>query len=152
MRLRLVELETAKLAHEIGFDVEVEDYYAIANYDDLFQKNDVFLNNDVGCYTNWNSGKYDDLCTHYSAPTQELLRKWIRDTYDIEIVITPMGSSHKNNKIYEVFIHDYCNSKNYIDKVGEPISSLQRIKLYEDALEAGLKETLRLLINGDIVC
>ena len=68
MELQKITLETAKLAREKGFDLEVQWSFTDGNdQPDFFDDPE-----------NWN--EYED---NFSAPTQELLRLWLRKKHNI---------------------------------------------------------------------
>lgn len=69
-----------------------------------------------------------------STPTQSLLQKWLRDTHDIHIEITHW----EDNKWSAILVHDkYPVEEDEYEAFGE--------ETYEDALEIGLYEALKLL-------
>jgi len=63
------------------------------------------------------------------APTQSLLQKWLREVHNIDIVI-----HHINTNKFESFIYRNISHK-----------KVCRGKSYEDALEIGLQEGLKLI-------
>ena len=72
--------------------------------------------------------------SHYAKPTQSLLAKWLREEYNIDINII---TKHKDlGKFYGGFI-DTNN------KINKSIGS--NYKTYEEALEIGLQEALKLI-------
>ena len=137
MKEQLVNFETAKLAKEKGFDEEVRDSY---------HKVEGWLH-DNDYPDTWNS------LGAVSAPTQSLLQKWLRDTHSIEV--QPMCCYHyqlrkqyhlgimfinKENKVHTMIINETDKS---LDTVNRYYSS------YEEALEEGLYEALKLIKNED---
>ena len=66
----------------------------------------------------------------YVAPTQSSLQKWLREEKDIIVIID--FDYIKKRYSYSIF-SSFCVNKNY------------RGNTYEDALEAGLEESLRLI-------
>ena len=71
--------EVAKLAKEKGFDVPTFGYYRIATED--WYRTDV--------YDDWN-----DSTIRYSAPTQSLLQRWLREEKNIHIEIIATASGY----------------------------------------------------------
>ena len=65
-----------------------------------------------------------------SAPTQSLLAKWLREKHNIHLI------AYKNINIDG---YDWC----YITTDG--ITNINSYKTYEEALEAGLQEALKLI-------
>ena len=122
-----INFETAKLAKEKGFPQEPNrltiPYY---NYKGEF-KGDVtdFLRKYL---------KKEDTSNveSVSAPTQSLLAKWLREKHNIHLI------AYKNINIDG---YDWC----YITTDG--ITNINSYKTYEEALEAGLQEALKLINN-----
>ena len=121
MEETLISLETAKLAKKCKFNVPCKKYYLegvlIDEWGALIS-NDALLKDD-----------------NYSAPTQALLAKWLRDLYHLHITI--FSQSQKSWQFH----------------ITEPHQSLEETKLYEDygsyeeALEDALKESLVIIIK-----
>ena len=163
MKDELISFETAKLAKEKRFDVETlyfyckkglvgkmelrDDYDHLANYDK--QIIDYFSG-----YYNWNSLPKDNrmhMITSFSesneyyyqvicsAPTQSLLQKWLREKHNIQINIFAEWNK-KRNKV------TFCN---YIISLEGNMAGLHYVMsgfdTYEEALEAGLLEALKLI-------
>ena len=124
MKEQLISFETAKLAKEKNCKIETEIGYDLSGY--LIKKRSLLFIN---------------------APTQSLLQKWLREKYDIEINITRMppeaikSSFNKDNKRikkYNMWVWN-LNGNPRIEN-----SSLF-FDNYEEALEAGLQEALKLI-------
>ena len=117
-----VSFETAKLAKEKGFDEEFENMHVWNNF-----KGEIL--EDVSGYNMKNShlGK-----NSYSAPTQSLLARWLREKYSKNVYVV-MSITEK----YIFWVQD--------------IHSLVKVKTtdlydtYEEAMEAGLQEALKLI-------
>ena len=120
MTNKLVSLETAKLAKKLGFD-EICSYGYNQVTDGLINMN------------NLNS---EDILT--SAPTQSLLQKWLRETHKIRVFVEQSVQG-----IFKYTIHKW----NYDNSVGkwQRISHPNSYNTYEEALEAGLQEALKLI-------
>lgn len=124
-----ITFETAKLAKEKGFPQEPNrrkvPYY---NYKGEF-------NGDVTDFLRKYLREEDTSDVEsVSAPTQSLLAKWLREEHNIDINII---AKHKDlGKFYGGFI-DTNN------KINESIGS--NYKTYEEALEIGLQEALKLI-------
>ena len=121
-----VTFETAKLAKEKGFYQEPNrrkvPYY---NYKGEFK----------GDVSDWRIRKYirgEDTSDieFVSAPTQSLLAKWLREEHNIHLI------AYKNINIDG---YDWC----YITTDG--ITNINSYKTYEEALEIGLQEALKLI-------
>ena len=118
MKEKIITFETAKLAKDKGFEVEVTSYYKEAFPENL-------MIHGIKC----NFNKYVELCC--SAPTQSLLQKWLREKHNLDILITKPENSYWDVYIWgetrELFFPNEC------------------AKSYEEALEKGLKNALNLI-------
>ena len=116
MEDKLIEYSTAKLAKEKGFN--------ITNRNSYDENTGLMLPLDTygHCYT------LEGTCP---APTQSLLQKWLRDKYEIIICIIFELDS------YEILIDNKHNTGSF--QVGNVY------KTYEEALEVGLQEALKLI-------
>lgn len=125
MTEQLVTINTAKLAKENGFD-----WKCMSQFNDDGTREDPEF--DYGSpYMNFNSWSI-------SAPPQSLLQKWLRDVHRIHIEIkTPDDSTEKWHPSVHI-IHEWGNKSN----------SNQEFYSYEQALEAGLVEALKLIDNN----
>ena len=121
MKEAYVSYKTAKLLKEKGFDWEVRSLYG--NYQQ-----------DLG-FSSWsnNYNAYDDL---YSAPTQQMACRWLREEKGIHIYSIPVAGFS-----YVVSVYLEQGNKRY-DKI------LLRTgrHAYEDAVEAALEYVLKNLI------
>ena len=159
MEDQLITFETAKLAKEKGFDIHTLDYYF---EDGEFRRNELTGTN--GYYgeeysfsyeeflENWNdkfvTKKNGDRCLGcdksknyfetYSAPTQSLLQRWLRKKHNIHIC---------NNLHYMV----NGGIAGYLVDISSPYDLFKSILVegqsYEQALEKGLQEALKLINN-----
>lgn len=144
MELKVIDFETAKLAKEVGFDEETLHFYVKPNSKmfgvDEQGRTFPIKNIPKKLYT---VGKHATL-NHknvYSAPTQELLRKFLRTKYNIDIHI-------KSHQYEESDTKDYFTEVRFWNE--SPSNDCLRIGIYdsyEQALEAGLKEALKYLLN-----
>lgn len=125
MEEQLITFETAKLAKEKGFDIKVETFY-------MGDSEENFLHN-AGKKDNWNNHKCllneSELSNDYSAPTQSLLQKWLREEHGIDVYCMPVGD----------------DSYKWYNNIASHNPVLTGT--YEEALEVGLQEALK-LING----
>lgn len=126
MEDKLVSYKTAKLAKEKGFNWKVFSYY----------KSEMSLFNIFPDYEqdidNWNNITFYINC--YSAPTQSLLQKWLREKHSIHINIGTIAFNRGINKMPN---YGYCisSTKNHNKKITN----------YEEALEEGLYEALKFI-------
>jgi hypothetical protein len=164
MEEQLISLETAKLTKEKGFKISTQkayindilfinfessdgnerDYYFDADdfYNNWNKKNWVFNLNGGECFgCKLDNKRYFEA---YSAPTQSLLQKWLREEMDMWVTIIFNGITYSIS-IYgrytpdeeEIEISD-TGSLNFEDKY---------FLRYEQALEEGLQEALKLITN-----
>jgi hypothetical protein len=121
----LISFETAKLAKEKGFNIPTETCW-IETTSSLFKSPFHTIRNKVGYIT--------EGCDYINEPTQSLLQKWFREEHKIDIWVL----YNDNRAAYPYFWE--LNSKN-----GEYKYSKKGFKTYEEALEQGLIEALKLL-------
>lgn len=117
MTEEFVTLETAKLLKEKGFR---EDCMAFYTKDGLFKCN---------AYINTNVLKLP-------SPTQSIAHKWLRETKNLHIEISYMYGDY--------WIYDILTIPNH-DLVGLSDRPIIHYDTYEEALEAGLQEALKLI-------
>jgi hypothetical protein len=128
---QLISFETAKLAKEKGFN---QNPYKTANaYGPEFTN---------GSSIKLRSSSYFITITAV-APTQSLLQKWLREKHDIHIIVKVFWDSKTNNRTYAADIY----------KIGDkPIMRKRKVELtYEEALEQGLQEALK-LVTIKLIC
>jgi hypothetical protein len=144
MQEKLITFETAKSAKEKGFCIELYDfYYQNKSNAKPYVTQGIEYQSDRNCKWDWNlNGGESGMLTkiipypndtsgiYYSAPTQSLLQKWLREVHNIEVFV----KSEWKNKTKIGF---YFGCENIYSK---PI-----YKNYEEALEAGLQEALKLI-------
>ena len=134
MKEELISFETAKLAKERGFEEfvsycyleneELYGTYSLMNEDDSAFI-DIMDGNEL---ENHNSSDFD----RYSAPTQSLLQKWLREKHHLIITVAyqyEYDSTPYSYWIYKKFQSLWVNDLN----------------TYEEALELGLQEALKLI-------
>jgi hypothetical protein len=151
MQEQLITFETAKLAKEKNFEIGVNQSYIIYkesyNYDDDPNHRESYKVNDVEINSHYHVNNYkgidlsNELYEAYSAPTQSLLQKWLREVHGI---ITQVECNYWdeingwNTYSVTVFIP---NSGNVL----EDNETFSFYKTYEEALEVGLQEALKLI-------
>jgi hypothetical protein len=133
MKEQLITFQTAKLAKEKGFDEIVDKIYMTNHTVEVL-------------FENINTLKHSDGNNPFvSAPTQSLLQKWLRDIHNIQINIENYHSI-KEEKPYSVYV-EYMNNGHWTYKDFDEINDYNT---YEEALEKGLQEGLK-LINIEII-
>lgn len=139
MTEQLISFPVAKLAKEKGFKE-----FCYAYYDErrkLFFENKAngsstdtyFEVNFEDLLENFNTYKFT-----YSAPTQSLLAKWLREKHNIHISCHPLKWNDNKIILYNAAIRDFNNKGEYY--------SVESIN-YESALELALEEGLKLIEN-----
>ena len=122
MEEQLISKETAVLAKEKGFNEETYNY---------FNQNDECETSLSKEYFNKGIHTSENIIT-ISCPTQSLLQKWLREKHNIDILI--LGT----DGFYYIGIHkkDFHNLPKYF---------YPNFKSYENTLEFGLQEALKLI-------
>lgn len=131
MELQLVTLETTELAKQKGFDVKCRDFY---DTDRNLETTESFIGD-----TLLKQREFIEDLTLYEAPTQELLKKWLRERHNIVVTV-----SYYLNRNFGSTIFENDGDGNVISTQGMPLISYDS---YEEALESGLKEGLKKIIN-----
>jgi hypothetical protein len=138
MTEKLIKLETAKLAKEKGFNWPVGETYSSKGLTQVYYKS---------IYEDMNGKRHEVTPNvypnppYYSAPTQALLQKWIREVHNIHITIDSYHCLGRS-KPFGLSI-DYLNESGkwtYADYRDDT-----DFEIYEDALEKGLVEGLKLI-------
>lgn len=141
----LVIFETAKLAKEKGFNIEGQVVFDLKNDNKIVNFKDIAIQEFIeDCETGYrDKGLYyfkdgikrtdynEDDGYYLLAPTQALLQKWLREVHNIEIAVQWF---------------DNC----YIKAVAKkPFKAntyrVEGFQTYEEALEVGLQEALKLI-------
>jgi hypothetical protein len=154
MKEKLINFETAKLAKEKGFDLDTFQYYHNKGrlHDTLNPKYEDGSSMPTGHSSslNWNSLK-----KHYSAPTQSLLQKWLREVHGIivQVVFSNVTSWDGNKLVHYIQIgvkRKESNFYDYIDRgynksIGSYDINSTPYPSWEEALERGLQEALLMI-------
>jgi hypothetical protein len=128
----LVIFETAKLAKEKGFNAGCDGrWYIEPGSDWKYSKQGLF--------------KCDNTGDSIARPTQSLLQKWLREVYGLYVEVM-VSNRHIPTKglIYSFIIlkPDLTENRNVINHV---TTSKEPFDSYEEALEVGLQEALKLV-------
>ena len=132
MKDQLITLKTAKLAKEKGFNLFSPAWYGCDEPASGLEPNRLFHRS----YATWDElGTEDDQegTEIYSAPTQNLLQKWLREKHFIDIFI--IDSIKENHYDWEIRLED--------DK--PKLECDQYYLTYELALEDALIKALKLI-------
>jgi len=126
MEDQIITFETAKLAKEKGFQEEVKNYFKIGALSKGLIEED--------CITTDINFKFSDR-PMWARPTQSLLQRWLRERHDIHIWCEKQHKDVVGKYGYRIGMdleHSTFTFNNWS---------------YEDALEEGLKEALKLIKN-----
>jgi len=154
MTEQLISFETAKLAKEKGFNINTLYYYGNSkeeyDRDVRVYKERLEKNGEEECrkyfnknYPLWCAGTLSDGTIHgydkgtserIMFPTQSLLQKWLRETYDINISVRGRKAMGYTAEV------DYLSTENLGSTMSCPWYSV-----YEDCLEKALFEALKRL-------
>lgn len=149
MEDQLISFETAKLAKEKGFDEFTFWVYKYSGKLYLHTRRNYcsnpknkFKHSERGLIKN--SAMLNAKIERFSAPTQSLLQKWLREKYNIHIELHL--SRDYDEEYNDWWFYLYPNVKGggrikfFPDEIGYGLS-------FEDVLEKGLQEALKLLPN-----
>ena len=119
-----VSLEVAKLLKEAGFDWNCYELYE-CEYEQDGRIHAVTS-------ANWNSS-----LKYYSAPTLEVAQRWLREVKDVDIMV------RIDYHYGEHYSKAYCSTFYIVDD----LHTTEHFKTYEEALEAGIKKALELILE-----
>ena len=145
MKEQIINFELAKLAKDKGFDVESLYFYTKPNSKmyAIDEKNRAYKIKNTAREL-YECGKHAALNREsvLLAPTQGLLQKWLREVHHIYVVSISSNVDESDNKkhMYEI---------SYKNKLRLMWGKYDYFDTYEDALEAGLTEAIKLIDNGD---
>lgn len=130
---QFVSFDTARMLKEAGFDapcrgVYVTDrtgYYEFREYDNKQTKDDLCWNTEDGF-------QYE-----YLAPTQALAARWLREVHKIHV-----GADMAYSKLVA---EKWIYLIRFTDSIGNPYKCVGWFNDYEEALEAGLQEAIKLI-------
>lgn len=128
MKEELISFETAKLAKEKGFHERVIYYYI----------------DSTKCVDRIAPGAHSHLHVsnkkegYHSAPTQSLLQRWLRKVYGIHVWVVP-------NLLWQTYHFEGLVDRKNTHKSNLTFSDDLMKDTYEQALEAGLLEALKLI-------
>ena len=136
-----VSFETAKLLKEKGFDERTEF---------LYEKSKTFNNGNHKLIESYSLNK-ELLPECYSAPTQSLVMRWLRETQKIVICINMLNENHKGNNDYTNpdrwwYYFDIVNNKGVFREELQPEPLSNEYDSYEEACEAAIQYCLKNLI------
>lgn len=139
MKDTLVKPITAKLAKEKGFDIMCNDFINTYNEEDE-------LMGFVGDNFEEKLESAKEIIQYY-LPTQSFLQKWLRETHNIEVLVSRIPpeavlasktSGKSILKNYNCYVWNYNSNPRILNS-----GTFQDV--YEEALEIGLQEALKLI-------
>lgn len=151
MQETLITFETAKLALERGFDEYTNSCIGLIHKDTVYIPSEFGLQLEVHVlYGVLNNSRMDEFNSDYiSQPTQSLLQKWLRDKFFIQIDVVAYYDEeqlplHKDKiqKPKGYFFWNYYDEVFCEDKA-------KKFETYEEALELGLQESLKLIKTNE---
>jgi hypothetical protein len=155
MQEQLISFETAKVAKEKGYNIEGQTVFDLKNDNKIIN----FKDNAIQEFINDAETGYRDKALYYLkdginvtddntdegyfllAPTQSLLQKWLREVHDILMNIIYDG----NDEVFRVEIIKQNKDRTRIVFFIEKGNYRVEFNTYEEALEAGLQEALKLI-------
>ena len=148
MKEQLINFETAKLAKEKGFNVETLHFYCknrTCDYIKTPYKYSFEVNANQETLINGEIDNFGYGIT-WSAPTQSLLQKWLRDVHNIYVEsYHDLTSDGTKIQFYTSWGFLQQKDKNGNRNVNGWYDEYNDWKTYEEALEIGLQEGLKLL-------
>lgn len=129
MEESLITFETAKLAKEKGFNIPVWFTWIVSPQGDALWND--FEEGQFGQITI--KENHNEYIFRQSAPTQSLLQKWLREVHKIIVFVAPL-IPECNEFGVTIYSNKYTSEKD-----------LAFYKNYEEALEVGLQEALKLI-------
>ena len=137
MKEELITFETAKLAKEKGFDISAYKLRACYSSDGSYVIDGELKQGIIGELINPDIVYQEK---HITAPTQSLLQKWLRDIHNIGVFVTKPPSYLVE---YEAQIVKLPVGHSLVN-VWQDNSEIKG-SYYEEALEKGLQEALKLI-------
>ena len=142
MKDELISFETAKLAKEKGFDVPVR--YGVYGVKMKLTEDYGSSRNPRQIDINWNSkNKQQDRSQATSVPTQSLLQKWLREVHGIQLAVGHNDEDYYVGTIKRKLYYD--NKEQYVYKRIKGDKKYVNYDTYEQALEVGLLEGLKVI-------
>ncbi len=137
MEEKLINFETARIAKQRGFNAQCHSYYEV--------NKEAWLHHSVNSPVDYNG--VEDTRHLFSAPTQSLLQKWLRDVHKINVHIYSIhgndGSEFQLKWSADVYNLKQLNYENYRVMIGYELSNGVK-DTFEEALEMGLNAALRI--------
>lgn len=121
-----VSFDTARMLKEAGFDVPTSTHYS--NSGEVWQSSAPEDYND------------DKSCKACSRPTQALAARWLREVHRIVVDVAYIPP-HVGRDVWQYFVGGMDN----MVLLGDYEPSDRKYETYEEAMEAGLQEAIKLI-------
>ncbi len=136
MEEQLISFSAAKLAKEKGFNWKI-DYCYPRFTKGLMVAGKIIIMGDRDA---------NDTKNYVSAPTQSLLQKWLREKHSIHVALRFQPSQPTMSGFYyRGYIAHFSVFDDKLMILSKDISFTKPMQSYEEALEGGLKEALKLI-------
>lgn len=154
MEEQLILFETAKLAKEKGLILNNDYYYSLYGLKKhSYKKSDYYLHKDLDDIVLYKGNCNSHIIypcplyePYYFAPSQSLLQRWLREVHNIHVNCIPNFKTTWSQ--YHLGIV-FKNNENKVDMIiiKEDTSTVinKLFNTYEEALEVGLQEGLKLI-------
>jgi len=156
MKEQLISFKTAILAREKGFDIHCDwRYNESENIPTYFNWRDYRVAECTSCDRSYAYKAVEYLSENYydvfnnddegfylSAPTQSLLKKWLRDKHNIQIEIE-LNTKYIKDILTNLYSYQMYKPSEQL-KLSWKFSGCKYL-IYEEALEKGLYEALKLI-------
>lgn len=126
MKEQIVSFEVAKLAKEKGFNIPCRSKYTVMKTKKKFTTNSML-------------SRVSTKDNVYLVPTQSLLQKWLREGRSINVIVDKVDSTPSSGYYFNIY------SENIEDEY-----DIIEFDTYEEALEKGLEEALKIIDNETI--
>ena len=141
MKEQLITFETAVLAKEKGFVNGTKGCFIVYKEDNINPKGDKGTKKGEFEYCKGFSLKNGELDSdedynYLERPTQSLLQKWLREVYNTHLMVEPFYNEQK------VLVYGFDL---ITERIEEETIVEKGFKTYEEALEVGLQEALKLI-------
>ena len=139
-----VSIETAKMLKQAGFDWEVRGVWCIepANGGNPTQPNFSFAADN---FNNTDNFFDNPLCNWYSAPTQAVAQRWLREVKGIVVTAEYKGKGDDIDSMYFQWGYSYEPLNHTIRDKQYNVTAIY--STYEAALEAGLQKCLTIILE-----
>ena len=135
-----VSIETAKMLKEVGFDWEVNHWYAD-------KPGDTELYEDYA--RPMNANQYfdpDHYCQAFSAPTLAVAQRWLREQHRMHICVSSI--MHFSCQEWYMCSYKYETEKDIVFNYATTNENKHNtFRTYEDALETGINKCLIILLE-----